>query len=370
MKTFSIRPTIVEAETFEAFVKDFNLCETDLILTSDYIFKPFIEPLQLPCHTIRKRNFGGGEPSDVMVDAILEEAHKVSATRIIAIGGGTSIDIAKVLALGDETGVDTLFDNMACLSRRRSLVIVPTTCGTGSEVTNLSIINRTRKGTKMGLASEHMFADYAVLIPELLNSLPYGVFATSSIDALIHAVESYLSPKCTPLSEMFSDAAMRTILRGYAAIAQKGADTRFALSTEFLRASTQAGIAFGNAGCAAVHAMSYALGSKYHVAHGESNYQFFVDVLRVYREKLPNGKIAAFAHLVNEILGTSGDAFDNLDALLEKILHKKNMSDYGATADDLDSFAQSTVDNQQRLLGNNYVPLSVSEIRSIYAARL
>ncbi|WP_087066375.1 4-hydroxybutyrate dehydrogenase [Intestinibacillus massiliensis] len=370
MKTFSVRPTIVEADTFEAFVKDFNLCETDLILTNEYIYKPFMERFNLPCHTIFQEKYGGGEPSDLMVDAILEEAHKVPTNRVIAVGGGTIIDIAKVLALGGESGVDALYDNMANLERKRNLVIIPTTCGTGSEVTNIAIINRTRKGTKMGLVSEHMYADYAVLIPEFLSSLPYGVFATSSIDALIHAVESYLSPKCTPFSEMFSDVAMRTILGGYVAIAEKGADTRFELSTEFLRASNQAGIAFGNAGCAAVHAMSYALGSKYHVAHGESNYQFFVDVLRVYRKKDPDGKIAQFADLINEILGTTGDAFDNLDALLEKILHKKRMSDYGATEADLDPFAQSTVDNQQRLLGNNYVGLSVAEIREIYASRL
>lgn len=370
MKTFSVKPTIVEADTFEAFIEDFKLCETDLILTNEYIYKPFMERFNLPCHAIFQEKYGVGEPSDVMVDAILEEAHKAKTNRVIAVGGGTIIDIAKILALGGESGVDALYDNMANLQRKRSLVIIPTTCGTGSEVTNIAIVNRTRKGTKMGLVSEHMFADYAVLIPEFLSSLPYGVFATSSIDALIHSVESYLSPKCTPFSEMFSNSAMRIILQGYAAIAEKGADTRFTMSREYLRASTQAGIAFGNAGCAAVHAMSYALGSKYHVAHGESNYQFFVDVLRVYRERQPDGKIAQFASLVNEILGTSGDAFDNLDALLEKILHKKHMSEYGATDADLAPFAQSTIDNQQRLLANNYVPLTVEEIRSIYTARL
>ena len=181
---------------------------------------------------------------------------------------------------------------MVGLTKARRLIIIPTTCGTGSEVTNISILNRTRLGTKQGLVSPAMFADHAVLIPEFLQSLPYSVFATSSIDALIHAVESYLSPSATPYTEMYSLQAMQDILRGYCQIAERGQHARFQSSAEYLRASNYAGIAFSNSGCAAVHAMSYALGGKYHVAHGESNYQFFTDVLRKYQEKKPDGKSA------------------------------------------------------------------------------
>ena len=253
------------------------------------------------------------------------------------------------------------------MKKKFDLFIVPTTCGTGSEVTNIAIVNRTKLGTKQGLVSEEMYASYAVLISEFMSSLPYGVFATSSIDALIHAVESYLSPKATSFTEMFSVEAIKDILSGYVEVV-KNQEARKELGGKFLKASNYAGIAFGNAGCAAVHAMSYALGGKYHVAHGESNYQFFMSVLRTYEQKAPNGKIADLKKLLSDILG--GDGFDALEKLLEGILPKKRMSDYGATQEDIEPFAKSTVDNQQRLLGNNYVPLSLEDIQAIFQSRL
>ena len=191
---------------------------------------------------------------------------------------------ARFLTLKDAENVDALYERSE-LEKGRELYLIPTTCGTGSEMTNISIVNRTRKGTKMGLTSPAMFADHAVLIPEFLRTLPYYVFATSSIDALIHGIEAYLSPNSTSYTDMYGAAAIEIILSGYCRIAREGQDARFAESEAYLRASNYAGIAFGNAGCAAVHAMSYALGAKYHVPHGESNYQFLTSVLRKYRKK-------------------------------------------------------------------------------------
>ena len=100
----------------------------------------------------------------------------------------------------------------------------------------------------------------------MLSSLPYGVFATSSIDAMIHAVESYLSPNACALSELFSERALSLILKGWKdAVASGSKDGWKAYAAEFLRASNYAGIAFGHAGCAAVHALSYPLGGVHHI---------------------------------------------------------------------------------------------------------
>ena len=126
-----------------------------------------------------------GEPTDVMAEAILRDAAATGCNRVVAIGGGTVIDIAKVLAVGGGESIDELYGMAPELPKRRELVLIPTTCGTGSEVTNISILNRTRLGTKMGLVGPAMYADAAVLIPQLLEGLPFGVFATSSIDALV-----------------------------------------------------------------------------------------------------------------------------------------------------------------------------------------
>ena len=196
MKELLIEPQIDSFDTFAEFADEFSLGGKDLILTNEYIYDPIMKKEDLDCSYIFQENYGPGEPTDVMVDAILREINELDIKRVVAVGGGTIIDIAKILVLEGAENVDVLYDKKE-LAKSKELIIIPTTCGTGSEVTNISIINRTRKGTKMGLTSPAMFADYAVLIPEFLKTLPYYVFASSSIDALIHAVESYLSPICT-----------------------------------------------------------------------------------------------------------------------------------------------------------------------------
>ncbi len=374
MKEILIAPQIDSFATFKEFADSFALSEKDLILTNEYIYNPIMVNAGVPCKAIFQEKYGAGEPTDVMVDAILEEMNKYDCDRIIAVGGGTIIDIAKVMCLEGATDTDALYDRGE-LVKAKKLVIIPTTCGTGSEVTNIAVINRTRRGTKMGLTSPNMYADNAVLIPEFLKTLPYYVFATSSIDALIHAVESYLGPFSTTYTEMFAVEAIKDILGGYCRIALNGQDARFADANTYLKASNYAGIAFGNNGCGAVHAMSYALGGKYHVPHGESNYQFFTDVLYTYYKKQPEGKIQDIMNLIADTCKSNGftaegNGIDVLVALLSAVLPKKKMSDFGAVQDDVRPFAESTVANQQRLLKNNYVPLTVDEIEAIYQARL
>nr|WP_288555467.1 4-hydroxybutyrate dehydrogenase [uncultured Mediterraneibacter sp.] len=376
MKELLIAPQIESFETFADFAKEFSIDENDLILTNEYIYDPIMKNENLNCHYIFQEKYGAGEPTDVMVDQILAEMNKVGCKRVIAVGGGTIIDIAKVLILEGAVNVDVLYDKDS-LKKAKELVIIPTTCGTGSEVTNIAIINRTRKGTKMGLTSPSMFADYAVLIPEFLRTLPYYVFATSSIDALIHAVESYLSPNCTDYTEMYSVKAISDILSGYIRIAKTGQNARFLDSKMYLKASNYAGIAFGNSGCAAVHAMSYALGAKYHVPHGESNYQFFTDVLRKYEEKKPGGKILQLKELLEKVASDNQYRWDDekengidvLEKILGEILDRKAMREYGAVEADIPEFAASTIANQQRLLKNNYVELTQNEIEEIYRQR-
>lgn len=377
MRELLIAPELHSFLTFREFAAEFRLGKGDLLLTNEYIYDPIIKAENLNCACIFQEQYGSGEPSDLMVDAILAQVSKLDCQRVIAVGGGTILDIAKVLVLkaASGKGVDDLYDQEH-LEKARGLVVVPTTCGTGSEVTSLAIINRTRKGTKMGLAAAAMYADYAVLIPEFLKTLPYYVFAASSIDALIHAVESYLGPKRTAYTEVFSVAAITDILTGYCKIAADGQDQRFELGEQFLRASNYAGIAFGNSGCAAVHAMSYALGGKYHVPHGESNYQFFTDVLRKYKTKKPGGLMASLEALICRIAADCGfqtdgwDGIEILEMLLGVILVKKPMKEYGVTQDDIAAFAQSTIVNQQRLLANNYTILCQADIEEIYQARL
>lgn len=367
MKLVIIRPELHKFATCAEFAADFCLGEGDLVLTNKYIFEPFFGGLDLKVSTIFQEEYGSGEPTDVMVDSIIADANKGGFRRIIAVGGGTVIDIAKVLAVTNGEYVDALYDNVANLKKQHELVIVPTTCGTGSEVTNISIINRTRIGTKMGLASDRMYADYAVLVPELLKSLPFSVFATSSIDALVHAVESSLSPKATPYTKLFAYRAIEMIIRGYQKIIAEGRSALLGLMEDFLIASNYAGIAFGTAGCAAVHALSYPLGGTYHVPHGESNYAMFTGVLKNYMEIKQDGEIAVMNTYLAGLLGCSTDeVYDELEKLLNNLLPKKALHEYGVTEQDIDVFTKAVMETQGRLMNNNFVPLDAARVRKIY----
>ena len=303
---------------------------------------------------------------DEMVEAIYRDMPK-EVTRVIAVGGGGVLDIAKLLVLQHVTPILDLYDGKLPLQKARDLVLVPTTCGTGSEVTNISILALLSRRTKKGLAHESMFADQAVLIPELLKGLPFSVFATSSIDALIHAIESSLSPKASATTKLFGYQAIAWILKGYLAIRDQGPDARFPLLSQFLLASNYAGIAFGNAGCAAVHALSYPLGAVYHVPHGESNYAMFTGVLKNYMEIKQDGELAVMNRYLADLLGCDVSVvYDELEKLLNQLLPKKALHEYGVTKEDLQEFTHSVMTGQGRLMANNFVPLDEARVLKIY----
>ena len=367
MKEIIWKPELHRFSSCKEFVEEFRLGASDLILTNEYIYQPYFGAMNLECAVLYQEQYGMGEPTDVMAEAILRDAAATGCSRVVAIGGGTVIDIAKVLAVSDGEGVDDLYDKAPDLEKKRELIIIPTTCGTGSEVTNISIMARTRIGTKLGLVSPAMYADYAVLIPQLLEGLPFKVFAASSIDALVHAVESALSPKATPYTKLFGYKAIEMIIRGYQTIAKKGPESRFSLLNDFLLASNYAGLAFGTAGCAAVHATSYPLGGKYHVAHGESNYAMFTGVLKNYMELRRDGEIAVLNQYLADLLGCMTNVvYDELEKLLDQILPKRPLREYGVTREDLPVFTHSVVTEQGRLMANNFVPLDEARVLKIY----
>lgn len=366
MEQFMIRPAIWRYRTAEAFAADLKLGAGDLIITNEAIYRPYFDKLRLACDVLYQERYGAGEPSDEMVEVMARD-RKGEYKRIIGIGGGTVIDIAKLFALKTLTPVAGLYEGRIRPEKARELILVPTTCGTGSEMTNISILALISKGTKKGLAGNAMYADRAVLVPELLEKLPPYVFATSSIDALIHAVESILSPKGNEFTRLFGYKAIEMILRGYQKILAEGEGVRAELMADFLTASCFAGIAFGNAGCAAVHALSYPLGAAFHVAHGESNYAVFTGVMNYYMERRADGEIAVLNRFLAGILECrEGEVYEELEKLLGFLLPKKALHEYGVPREKLAEFAGSVMENQGRLMANNYVEINREQVLEIY----
>lgn len=367
MKQLMIKPSIYKYQTAKEFAEEFKIGKGDLVITNQFIYDPFFGDLNLECDTLFQEKYGQGEPSDDMVEAMYRDV-KGSYRRIIAVGGGTVIDISKLFALKNVSPVLDLYDGKLEIKKDKELVLVPTTCGTGSEVTNIAILALNSRGTKKGLAVDEMYADSAVLIPELLEGLPFQFFATSSIDALVHAVESSLSPvKGNEMTRLFGYKAIDMILHGFKKIAQNGPEARIPLLEDFLIASNYAGIAFGNAGCAAVHALSYPLGATYHVAHGESNYAIFTGVMKKYMTKKSDGEIQKLNQFLADILECDEkDVYEELEKLLNHLIPKKALHEYGVKESELEEFTESVMENQGRLMANNFVELSKEDVYSIY----
>ena len=185
MKLFQQKTNIQHFQTAVEFVQEFQITEEDFILASKSVYETYFAPLNLKAHVEYKSKYGKGEPTDSMIDELLQDFRATSCNRIIAIGGGAVIDMAKILQLGGNACARDYYEKKVELTHQKSLIAIPTTCGAGSEVSNVSIAEVTALHTKMGLAVDELYADYAILIPELLEQLPYDFFATSAIDALI-----------------------------------------------------------------------------------------------------------------------------------------------------------------------------------------
>ena len=296
MQLFKLKTRLSKFDHFADFAREFKLSEHDLVITNEFLYEPFMKSLNLPCHFIMQEKFGLGEPSDKMMNTILKEVKGVGFDRVIAVGGGTVIDISKLFVLKGVEDVTEAFERKIPIVKEKQLVILPTTCGTGSEVTNISI---------------------------------------AEIDV-------------------------------FQGIAANGPEYRFERLGDMLMASNYAGIAFGNTGVGAVHALSYPLGGSYHVPHGESNYQFFTEVFKLYNAKNPSGDIARLNDLLCVQLGVNENPYPVLDELLGKLIPKNKLRVYGMKPEEIQGFTSSVLQTQQRLLANNYVSLSEEEIREIY----
>jgi len=374
MQLLKVGPKILAYESFAEFLKEMQIGECDLILTNECIYKSAMmqDNIQSQAQVIFLEEFGQGEPSDIMFDRLLPVVDRLRCKRIVALGGGSVIDVAKVLALDFPQKIDALLDYPQNYKKVRALIAIPTTCGTGSEATNILVVNRTRKHTKIGIGTNDCFPDQAVLISQFIKELPYPVFATSSIDALIHAVESYLNPygSASIHNDIICENAISLILQTYQDMNVNGLEKRLDHTKDMLVASNLAGIAIAQYGCGCVHALSYAFAGKSHTVHGEANYQFFTAVLQHYEHKQPNGiKLMKLKALLNQYLSTN-EPFRALEELLEKIMPLRPMHTYGIDEKDITCFADITLENQQRLLKNSYVAVSRKDLIKILQSRL
>ncbi|EJI84633.1 alcohol dehydrogenase [Alishewanella aestuarii B11] len=309
------------------------------------------------------------EPEMAVVETCRDLFVQHQCDGIIAVGGGSAMDTAKAVAVfvGDERPLSELFGEDQVASRRYPLICLPTTAGTGSEVTNISILADTEAQIKKGIVSNELLPDVAIVAPELTLSCPPSVTAASGIDALVHAVESYLSNFATALTEPYSLAAI-TKIRASLERAYRQPDD-LAAREEMATASLMAGLAFGNAGVGAVHALAYPLGGRYHLSHGMSNAVMFVPVMRWNQAACP-GRFVALAHAFGaapDIRNAEAGEYvlSEIQRLCDAVNIPSQLRAFNIPESALSVLALAA-SGVTRLLRNNPRELSVSDIEDIY----
>jgi alcohol dehydrogenase class IV len=330
--------------------------------------------------SLEKNNFAVSVFSDVVADPpeavvlkAVANAKQLQIELVIGLGGGSSMDVAKliaVLANGEQT-LDTMYGIGNVKGARLPLIQIPTTAGTGSEVTPIAIVT-TGTTTKMGVVAPQLYADIAILDAELTLGLPSKITAATGIDAMVHAIEAYTTRhKKNPLSDMLAKQALTLLWTNIDKACTDGTDIHARQS--MLLGAMLAGQCFANAPCAAVHALAYPIGGIFHVPHGLSNSLVLPHVLRF------NSRDAAplYAELADIIApGTRGSAEQRTEALIEaletlavRVGIQTRLRDVGITESDLDQLANDAM-LQTRLLGNNPREVSRDDARAIYAAAL
>ena len=195
-------PTVYKFQTFAQMAEEFQLNDRDVVLTNEFIYTPFMKELDLECSFVFQEKFGAGEPSEAMIQTMYDAIPYDSYDRVIAVGGGAIMDLCKLLGCKRPDSVHELYYKRFAVVHGKAVIAIPSTCGTGSECTNISVAivkteidgQLTGGETKLGLVSDDIIPNKVCLIPELIKTLPYKPFACSAIDALVHATESFLSP--------------------------------------------------------------------------------------------------------------------------------------------------------------------------------
>lgn len=315
------------------------------------------------------------DPADTTVLNAVQVAKEISADLVVGFGGGSSMDVAKLVAILShpqcQQNLSDLYGVGMAKGPRLPLIQVPTTAGTGSEVTPIAIVT-TGATTKAGVVSPVLQPDTALLDAELTVGLPAQVTAATGIDAMVHAIEAYTSAhKKNPLSDMLAKEALALLARNITTAVTQG-DNLEARSNMLLGALL-AGQAFANAPVAAVHALAYPLGGHFHIPHGLSNSLVLPHVMRFNADSAHE----LYAQLAPIIMGSdfqpgateqvTHDLISWLEALIAKVELPNRLRDCQVPEDFIGQLAADAME-QTRLLVNNPRQVTEQDAFNIYKA--
>jgi len=310
------------------------------------------------------------DPRIETAEACANAARSCKADVIIGVGGGSAMDIAKVAAVlaYSKQPIHSMFGIEQVNAAGLALILVPTTAGTGSEVTHIAILSDEQEHLKKGIVSKFLFPRLAIVDPLLTLGVPAAVTAASGMDALLHAVEAFTSKNANDLSDTLARRAMRLISENLRDAYQNGQNLE--ARTGMLEGSMLAGMAFANAGVTAVHAFAYPIGAEFHIPHGVANSIMMGPVLTFNISGNP-AKFAEVAECISEkIDGTSvQDRAELSVAIMKQLAHDidipKNLSSFGVRKEHIPNLADGVL-KVTRLLANNPRAITRDDAIALY----
>ncbi|MDN7241548.1 iron-containing alcohol dehydrogenase [Planococcus sp. N028] len=290
---------------------------------------------------------------------------------VIGVGGGSALDLAKLAAVlatheGPVADYLNLTGTRSVEQKGLPLILIPTTSGTGSEVTNIAVLSL--ETTKDVVTHDFLLTDVAIVDPELTVSVPPKVTAATGIDALTHAVEAYISVNASPATDALALQAIRLIARSLRTAVNNGEDKQ--ARTDMSNGSFLAGLSFFNAGVAGVHALAYPLGGQFHIAHGESNAVLLPYVMSYIRKSCET----RMADILDALGGNSSfmsdkeasyKCVDELKRIVQDVGIPSTLAGFNIPETALDSLTADGV-KQKRILARSPLPLHEADIRKIY----
>ncbi len=310
------------------------------------------------------------EPPDSVVEEGVQYIKETGADIVVGLGGGSSLDVAKgVSLLARNTGKVLDYCGIDLIPKRGlPKILVPTTAGTGSEVTRVFVVTDQKDNMKKVIYSNYAIADLAIVDPMLTLSMPGKVTADTGMDALVHAIETYVSMNATPFSDISASKAIALIAKYLPMAFAKSENIEARYHVSF--ASLLAGLAFASGGLGAVHALAYPLGTEYHLPHGRTNAIMLPHVM----EFNLIGNRSRYA-LIAEMMGKGGNIIDlkakvakaveAVTELLDDVQIPYHLRDYGIPKEAIPKLVDGGM-KQARLFVPNPRNLSESDVEAIY----
>jgi alcohol dehydrogenase len=310
------------------------------------------------------------EPTLENIEQVFEETASKNYDVLIGIGGGSVLDTTKILSVlkTNDASVEQLLGTDLVAKAGVPTILIPTTSGTGAEVTPNAIVTLPDQELKVGIVSKYLLPTLVILDPVLTLKLPKPITAATGMDAFTHSLESFISTKANPISDMFALESIRLISSSIVEAYQNGESIE--AREKMLVGSMYGGMALTSAGTAAVHALAYPLGGKYKIPHGVANSMLLPHVMKYNMDAITD-RLA----LVAEPMGISVQGLSN-SQLAEKVVEKiiewthvleipQDLKNYGVKEEEVPEISVSA-SQVTRLLNNNPKTLSLADIEAIY----